>query len=83
MYLTFKKMAFSYSKGAPVVRSLLPTTRPPQRHMERRKSRIFILFWPLSGLVIYSGGFWPGAWPGCLFIYSPQASRRRRRAGGF
>ena len=31
--------------------------RPPQRHMERRKSRIFILFWPLSGLVIYSGGF--------------------------
>ena len=43
-----------------LVRLLLPTARyprPPQRHMERRKSRIFILFWPLSGLVIYSGGF--------------------------
>ena len=48
-----------------------------------------------AGYLFYSGPYqawlfiqvasWPGAWPGCLFIYSPpstpQASRRRRRAG--
>ena len=34
-----------------------PFHRPPQRHMKAGKSRVLILFWPLSGLVIYSGRF--------------------------
>ena len=58
--------------------------RPPQRHMERRKSRIFILFWPLSGLVIYSGGFLARgvAWVFIhLFTTGQQASTQGRAVG--
>ena len=49
--------------------------------MERRKSRIFILFWPLSGLVIYSGGFLARgvAWVFIhLFTTGQQASTQGR-----
>ena len=64
-----------------VIRHDMTWVRPPQRHMERRKSRIFILFWPLSGLVIYSGGFLARgvAWVFIhLFTTGQQASTQGR-----
>ena len=62
------------TRGATANSSLAASTlgpHRPQRHMKAGKSRalIFILFWPLSGLVIYSGRFLARGLAWVLFIY--------------
>ena len=58
--------------------------RPQGRHKRNQPNAGFILFWPLSGLVIYSGGFLARgvAWVFIhLFTTGQQASTQGRAVG--